>query len=124
MTHQFTDLQEKWLTALESGEYQQCHSELHSNGKFCCLGVGCVILGYEIDGNGFKRPDGSRAAGWLDGVDSVQLGLRCGSGLLRIPFNGNDSLYQMNDDGMTFAEIAAYIRANPENVFVKQEEAA
>lgn len=32
-------IKQKWLDALRSGEYEQCESNLHKNGGFCCLGV-------------------------------------------------------------------------------------
>ena len=42
---EFTELQEKWLTALESGEYTQARGMLRdSEDNFCCLGVMCDIV--------------------------------------------------------------------------------
>ena len=32
-------IKEKWIAALESGEYKQCHGQLSYNDGFCCLGV-------------------------------------------------------------------------------------
>ena len=37
--------QEKWLTALESGEYKQCIRALFDGVGFCSLGVACVAIG-------------------------------------------------------------------------------
>lgn len=34
-----SQIKQKWLDALRSGEYEKCESNLHKNGGFCCLGV-------------------------------------------------------------------------------------
>ncbi len=40
------ELRRKWIAALRSGEFKQCHGMLFKDGGFCCLGVGCkVVLG-------------------------------------------------------------------------------
>ena len=36
---------DKWLKALRGGEYKQGKTKLHSDGKYCCLGVACRIAG-------------------------------------------------------------------------------
>ena len=33
----------KWVEALEGGEYKQGRGYLVVNGKYCCLGVACVL---------------------------------------------------------------------------------
>lgn len=43
-------IEQKWIPALESGEYKQIHSTLSAESKdggfgFCCLGVLCDVLG-------------------------------------------------------------------------------
>jgi hypothetical protein len=39
---------ETWVTALESGEYDQCIGSLHNGEGYCCLGVYAkVVLGYD-----------------------------------------------------------------------------
>jgi hypothetical protein len=36
----------KWIAALESGEYEQGRNSLKtSDGRYCCLGVACVVAG-------------------------------------------------------------------------------
>jgi len=35
----------KWVAALRSGEYKQGFEGLSNNGKYCCLGVLCEVLG-------------------------------------------------------------------------------
>jgi hypothetical protein len=38
---------ETWVTALESGEYDQCTHSLYNGKGYCCLGVYAkVVLGY------------------------------------------------------------------------------
>jgi len=40
----------KWLTALRGGEYRQGECELvDDDDNYCCLGVGCSVLGIEND---------------------------------------------------------------------------
>jgi len=120
---QFTELQEKWLRALESGKYPQCHGELCNREGTCCLGVACLIVGRR-SGRRFKRDNA-----YLDDESVLsrtfadELGLRDEYGGFLVPFEGCTALSEMNDDGATFLEIAAYIRANPENVFVAPEAA-
>lgn len=38
-----------WINALRSGEYEQGKMYLYMNGKYCCLGVACVISGISTD---------------------------------------------------------------------------
>lgn len=41
---------DKFLTALQSGEYEQGESTLKSeDNKFCCLGVACDVAGIAMD---------------------------------------------------------------------------
>lgn len=39
------ELKQKWIDALESGNYQQCRGRLHDGKGYCCLGVLCVVAG-------------------------------------------------------------------------------
>ena len=41
----FTEEQEKWLSALESGEYNQGVGALRTEKGYCCLGVACDVVG-------------------------------------------------------------------------------
>lgn len=36
--------QEKWLQALESGDYDQCRGMLYDGTGYCCLGVANKVL--------------------------------------------------------------------------------
>lgn len=133
-----TELQERWLFALESGEYNQTKGFLQDEKGNCCLGVACRVMGYpvhidrkeedcirniHIHPNFYRGSDGLH---WLtmEVMPSPAwelLGLRDASGIFenRIEYNGRHywGLSAMNDWGLTFKEIAAFIRANPEVVF-------
>jgi len=114
-----TDIQEKWLQALESGEYKQCRMELHDdNGGHCCLGVASLVLGNE-----------ERVGSTLNDDEVKELGLRsdCGAiseGSWQVTDDGIEekgggfqSLTGLNDSGATFEQIAAFIREDPSRVF-------
>ena len=83
----------KWLKALRSGLYRQGPEELHNtaSGTFCCLGVLQAVCG------GKSSPDGDELL--TDGAhnlsDKVQR-----------------KLATMNDDRMSFIDIARYISRN------------
>lgn len=129
-----TETQEKWLQALESGEFRQTTGVLVKNDNdvlsYCCLGVGAEICGI------LKKADCSAFIYNQDKTDTVieiknelhygsyqLLGLTNEDGSLKedaiISNKPYASLVAMNDGGLTFAQIAAYIRANPDNVFVE-----
>lgn len=117
MSFQFTELQEKWLKALESGEYQQGSCQLFDGSSYCCLGVACCVMGLQKGANCFFA-EGYPFGGDLAFGTYRALGLRTPSGRFATPHNDCYSLIDMNDSGKyTFVAIAAYIRANPENVF-------
>lgn len=121
--------QESWLTALESGEHQQCKGTLgmvvEGRETNCCLGVWCKVSGSLRS----VREDGVVLYDGFDGVPAMSvwkdLGLRsqdgdfCGMGedTRCIGPNGSSALTLANDGGATFAEIAAFCRARPEAVF-------
>ncbi len=119
-------LQTLWVEALESGKYLQSDQGLLKTlgGKYCCLGVAREVI-----------PDCySNSHYFLDQYEVLKLFSRGGK-LMKPVHKGGcefDDLTDMNDGktpvdekgnptgpkvSFTFAEIAAYIRANPENVF-------
>jgi len=111
--NKFSPEQEKWLQALESGEWKQCRRKLDDgNGGHCCLGVALkVVPGIERDSDAPETLDSSTARDvlhLLDGAGEIQ-GERWGGNIAY--------LTTANDEGKTFAEIAAFIRANPPQVF-------
>lgn len=124
--------QEKWLQALESGEYTQGTETLllpEKDGdpnRFCCLGVAADVCG--VDTMTLVRYCD------LDYLEEVvtMLKLRTGSGSLLLPAEYTDmskartlafNLVYLNDVAeWSFSQIAKYIRENPENVFLSQED--
>lgn len=100
------DFKTRWLAALRSGEIIQGHRELRNpDNTYCCLGVACLVAGYEPDdirGSNFNQIDG------YSRVPDV------------LYFNKNGrfksisaTLQNMNDTkGNTFNEIADWIEEN------------
>lgn len=127
LTFTLGPLQEQWLQELESGRHNQGKGYLYQkNGettKYCCLGVAAMfVLKLEPFGTACMSIfsfDGSEE----NLLAYEHIGLHDSAGKLLERFTLRDievaSLAEMNDKGMTFQDIAAYIRANPENVFVR-----
>ncbi len=119
MEYQFNEFQSKWLEALESGEYKQGAGALFNNDLYCCLGVACAVLGMTRESNG-KFTD----AGGFAPIN-VQEAMRIDGGIGRInkstPLGEQKatSLAEANDQGVTFSEIAAFIRSSPTAVFTE-----
>lgn len=119
----FTPEQEAWLHDLETTEEPQTRRYLHLfephqddndllQPGYCCFGRACVVLGVPEVRNGhygsFKSMIGHLP--------------NCARLRLRLKDNATDTLIEMNDGGKSFSQIAAYIRANPENVFHPPQE--
>lgn len=54
------ELKAKWIDALWSGAYEQGRGELYLRGRYCCLGVLCVVADIdiaELDDNYFAPVD-------------------------------------------------------------------
>jgi len=108
--------QEKWLKALESGEYSQQHEAiLHNNNGFCCLGVACEIFKGELnletrkDGEHYCYGDAENYAS-LPHVIKNYLKLYTDLGDPKSDV-GNKPLYIMNDEmKLPFDAIAKHIR--------------
>lgn len=119
--YKFTELQEKWLQALESGKYKQTQGELCEGGKYCCLGVATHVFNPDhqaLKDNGWFR-DGI-VTRFRTAPPDIQeaLKLRDEHGDFVHTFGTFDGLVDMNDSGeFTFKDIAEFIRKNPENVF-------
>ena len=128
----FTEAQERWLQALESGKYKQGTGVLRNNDKFCCLGVACDVskVGeWEEPQNTdsvytYKEMHSRAATGILPvGVqDELNMEHLDGQFVGENPSGEFYSLVGMNDNGVSHAEIAAYIRANPLQVFTRGAE--
>lgn len=120
-----TDNQEKWLQALESGEYEQGIEELHSiDDKFCCLGVACDLFMPEtrkVHGDGTCYSYSYCTLGAPVELKEI-LGISGSYGVIDGGWKGRSTLASMNDKGWSFLKIARFIRANPEKVFKEGEE--
>lgn len=121
--YKFTELQEKWLQALESGEYEQTQDELCKGGKYCCLGVATHTFNPEhqaLKDNGWFRTSIAREASKTAPPDVRDaLKLTDEHGTLLAEFGCWESLVAMNDSReFTFKDIAEFIRENPDAVFI------
>ena len=122
MTHQVTQAEARklWIAALRSGEFEQCKEVLCNGKAHCCLGVLCEVAiahGVPIK----RRMAINQECVVFDGIESYAplsaqswVGLREQEGR----FDGN-LLTHLNDTGMSFAEIADIIEAEPEGLFVQ-----
>lgn len=132
---EFGPIQTKWLEALESGEWKQTSSYLQNGHGHCCLGVLCKLAELPFhernentdylysQGYGFEF-QGSKSNGYLPHGFAETVGLRDERGSFAKTVGLNSryvaSLAGCNDDaGMTFPQIAAYIRHDPHNVFTR-----
>ena len=88
----------KWIKALESGRYKQTRDNIELDGRYCCLGVLCKTM----------RIDPQTAKSELN-YELLSESVLEKVGLTEAEQN---KLSRMNDEGKSFREIAAYIRAN------------
>lgn len=118
--------QERWLKALESGEWEQCNGVLHRTKPeggykkgFCCLGVACELFKTPAI-KSYVEPQSSREiydgqANWAPGYVIAALGLFSteGNPSSDIEYRGWDSLAALNDADRSFQQIADVVRADP-----------
>lgn len=109
------ELIEKWLEALESGEYKQGTGELTDEKmkRWCCLGVVCDVARK----NGVRKLSDEELInnGYLPATMSKALGIDEEGGFLEnIRYRGRifDTLARLNDAGVRFKTIAKIIRQN------------
>lgn len=108
-----------WTSALRSGEYIQTTGTLQTTVGHCCLGVLCEVADKEnifVERNGID--------GLLDGVylgnqkDVFEwCGLNNEGGRFKCPIEHLGSLWELNDRGYTFLQIADIIESIPEGLF-------
>lgn len=99
------EIKAKWIEALRSGKYQQTAGTLRNNDGFCCLGVLCDVMGSTWDEHGTaESPDGRFRSAYLLAHE-----LKDAIGLSDFR---QSILFEMNDCGKSFPEIADYIEAN------------
>lgn len=128
MTKMNPEVKAVWLTALRSGEYEQGTGKLSSEGKFCCLGVLCDIAIKQFDiqvetGQGgcsdldcctpYTSYDGQSSFPPASVVEWAGLTTEGGDfpNRIYVPESGDyaHALYQANDYGLSFEEIAGII---------------
>lgn len=112
-----SQIKQKWIDALKSGEYQQTSNNLRTEQGYCCLGVLCDLYAKE------KSDDDVRWSQYYDeyvflGEDSILPGeVREWAGL-----SDNDVFYTddgegvylayLNDSGTNFEQLAQIIEEN------------
>src|SRR5262245_23667519 len=113
--YQFNDDQERWLHDLETTTEPQTEGRLHrliasegSQAGYCCLGRGCVVLAVpEVHHDVY----GAFESEYIGAPASVVKALRLRGKLGSATDGRQQSLAELNDDGLTFKEIAEEIRA-------------
>ena len=107
---------EKWVRALESGEYEQQRDgylrtfDENKKPQYCCLGVACALYA-----KAKKTPMEvllMRDSHYLPAEVRDWLGLQSEMGRY-----GSTDLAQENDMGVSFKQIAQIIREKPEGLF-------
>lgn len=100
------DFKKRWIEALRSGDYEQGKNSLYKDGKYCCLGVACVLDGISTDVIE-KRPYITGAM--KPSEDLVQLSKNDISSTKDLDYVLSD----MNDErGISFEGIANWIEDN------------
>lgn len=123
------EIADKWIAALESGKYKQGRSSLRFNNEFCCLGVLCelaveagVITEAKriLNGQSLLYYYDDCNASYLPSAVRDWAGMYHIAGIFNNEVNDDDrylpSLTRLNDDGVSFVEIADVIRKNVENL--------
>lgn len=123
--------QTRWLEELVSDRHVQGKGLLHdAEGKKCCLGVACFIAKDELGLTVRLEKDGTTDQAYLyeehdntlPNIVTSWLGLHNGGGgtqesLRAIGPEPSPALYELNDDGWSFRQIAKHIQAHPDWFF-------
>lgn len=114
MSNMDSELKQKWLDALRSGQYEQGRGTMRTeDNKFCCLGVLCDLL----DPGEWEQGPFTNAY-FFDGMrdlPSTRVKKRVGLLGLLGPHDGVSpvsKLAGMNDSGYSFTQIADWIEEN------------
>lgn len=102
------EAKEKWLKALRSGEYEQCHDRLSDGEGYCCLGVAAKVIN-GLDDRTIQCAGSLPEAKWVHEWFVPIPTLSWEDNWARNPRAKGLALSSMNDAGMTFAEIADVI---------------
>ena len=107
--------QQLWLQALRSNNYAQGMQHLNTPHGFCCLGVACEIFKDALDLEVKILPTQTFYEG-VSGTAPVRviehLGLYGDVGEAD-PTSSKNSLARLNDEGISFTEIADLVTADP-----------
>jgi len=109
-----TEIKKQWVEALRSGNFVQgsndLYCEYHGTKTYCCLGVLCHILGRIPYHNLPEEEDGTEYFGQgqvLPEDIAKELGIEPDP---KVAYDGVDrTLSGLNDDGISFKEIATLI---------------
>lgn len=98
--------QKEWIDALRSRKFKQGCGKLYdeANDTYCCLGVAAKLFDFDGVNNILLSAD-----------DYQKIGLRTCNGASNTGLHKN--LATLNDENMTFLEIADILEKNPEEWF-------
>jgi len=111
-------IKDQWIQALRSGVYHQTTKTLKDAAGFCCLGVLCELHRQMTgrgrwDTNGDYIANGERSDGGLP-IPVVQwAGVSSKNPLLWTSPGRWETAAALNDQGMSFLDIASCIEAEP-----------
>ena len=113
------EIKARWVAALRSGEYEQGHASLRVGDAFCCLGVLCDIavrdgvIGEPTIDEGEYAYGRLMERGVLPTEVEVWSGLHIGDPVVVTDTSEDypleENLSSLNDEGMSFEEIAEFI---------------
>lgn len=116
-----TEIAQRWVEALKSGEYEQGYGYLNKNDKFCCLGVLCELAVHDgilepaeySPESGYKMYDHIHAS-FLPPAVASWAGMESDNGQ---NYDTGETLVYLNDTSLlSFAQLAAYIHENAERL--------
>jgi hypothetical protein len=99
-------LKKKWTDALRSGEYEQGQARFFNpdSGKYCCLGVLCVVAGQLPFNSSYQE---NTVGNWRFAYDTIGHGWMDDKHMETVSY-----LAHMNDHACSFPEIADWIEKN------------
>ena len=100
------EIKDIWCKALLSGDFKQGTGGLKIGDKYCCLGVLCYLHG-QMTGNSFEE---CKLGGIHSYMGSKMYLPKQVAGFAELSHHDESRLSWDNDSGLTFAEIATYIR--------------
>lgn len=89
------ELKQKWISALRSGNYLQTEGTLEKDGRNCCLGVLCRVMGLEVEH-----------------TDTIGVTFKATTDKYCITMRDSLSLFLRNDLGLTSIQEKHLIRLN------------